>query len=320
VRFWKQQYNYGAAEGQLEQKWPQRYTASGRVAWTGRLYDTGTTGAMGNSRRRIYHGIWGSALFQSVYQSSANLWASLGLMPEWYLLIGALAASSLVGIWWRPLLIAAPLLALAMALSMAQAMAGAARASFVEARLSRGRLLRARILTAFLHLLQPLARLMGRMRHGMAPWRRRSVRRFAWPWPRTFSTWHESWRSGEQRLEDLEKALRDAGVVVLRGGDYDRWDLHLRGGMLGAARVRMTIEEHGSGKQMARYRAWPRWSTMGWMSAGACVLLAAGAGALHLWSACAVSGALAMALTAATVVECGAAVAALRGIVKTANS
>ena len=139
--------------------------------------------------------------------------------------------------------------------------------------------------------------------------------RFVWPWPRTFSVWYETWQSGEQRLESLEKQLRDQGVVVVRGGEYDRWDLELRGGVVGAARVRLTVEEHGSGKQMVRYRAWPKWTLRGWIAAGICAGAAAGAGADQLWTACAVLGALAIAMAARAMVECGAAMAAVGGTV-----
>ncbi len=37
-----------------------------------------------------------------------------------------------------------------------------------------------------------------------------------------------------------------AKAPALRGSDYDRWDLMVRGGMLGGARTRMTIEKHGA--------------------------------------------------------------------------
>ena len=32
----------------------------------------------------------------------------------------------------------------------------------------------------------------------------------------------------------------------MQGGDYDRWDLEIRGGLLGSLRTRMAIEEHGA--------------------------------------------------------------------------
>jgi hypothetical protein len=44
----------------------------------------------------------------------------------------------------------------------------------------------------------------------------------------------------------------------MRGGAFDRWDLEVLGGALGAVRVRTAIEEHGGGRQLLRVRAWPR--------------------------------------------------------------
>jgi hypothetical protein len=52
-------------------------------------------------------------------------------------------------------------------------------------------------------------------------------------------------------------ALVREGSVVRSGGDWDSWDLQVRGGMLGAARLRMAIEEHGAGRQLVRVRSWP---------------------------------------------------------------
>jgi GT2 family glycosyltransferase len=39
--FWKQQYGYGKAEAQLEDKWPQRCNALGHIGWAGRIYAPG---------------------------------------------------------------------------------------------------------------------------------------------------------------------------------------------------------------------------------------------------------------------------------------
>ena len=47
---------------------------------------------------------------------------------------------------------------------------------------------------------------------------------------------------------------------VVRGGDIDRWDIQVRLGPLGSARLRVAVEEHGQGRQLVRYRVWPRWS------------------------------------------------------------
>jgi hypothetical protein len=47
---------------------------------------------------------------------------------------------------------------------------------------------------------------------------------------------------------------------VVRGGGTDRWDMQVRLGPLGSARLRIAAEEHGQGRQLVRYRVWPRWS------------------------------------------------------------
>jgi hypothetical protein len=121
---------------------------------------------------------------------------------------------------------------------------------------------RRRALIGALHFLQPPARLAGRLRAGLSPWRRPHRRgvRLAVPWWRTMSVWSESWQSVEARLRRVEECLRNAAAPAWRGGEFDRWDLDVRGGPLGAARLRMVLEEHGAGKQMVRFRSWPRCS------------------------------------------------------------
>src|SRR5438128_1625147 len=79
----------------------------------------------------------------------------------------------------------------------------------------------------------------------------------ALPRPRKFTIWSERWQSSSTRLECLEATLRLHGVVVLRGGAFDRWDLEVRTGMFGGIRLLTAIEEHGSGKQVFRVRVWP---------------------------------------------------------------
>ena len=72
--------------------------------------------------------------------------------------MAAFAALSPLGLLWRPLLLALPFLGAAAAASLAQAFLGGARASFPSSGPGR---LRARAITAFLHLVQPLPRLGG---------------------------------------------------------------------------------------------------------------------------------------------------------------
>ena len=259
--YWRQQLNYGRAEADLERKWPQKYNAAGHLTWSGRLYGTGwLDAATWWARRRIYHGTWGSALFQSVYHVRPSWLWSLPAMPEWYLLIVLLGALSAMGAVWRPLLAAVPFLALAIAAPVSQAFVAARQAVDARPQLHDARRPRLVALTMFLHLLQPAARLYGRFCRGLTPWRRRGVHGVALPLPRIVTSWAESWSPPEDRLHGLEARLRRRGAVVLSGGDFDRWDCEVRGGVFGATRVRLLVEEHGQGRQLARFRVWPRCS------------------------------------------------------------
>src|SRR5204863_9148075 len=127
--------------------------------------------------------IWGSGLFQSADPVHPSVLGALPLMPEWYLIIAGLAAGSLLGIIWRPLLLALPLLVLAVGALLFHAATGGARAARPYAADGRLRRMKRCTLTQLLHLLQPLARLSGRIGHGLTPWRRRTVvTRRALPW------------------------------------------------------------------------------------------------------------------------------------------
>jgi hypothetical protein len=223
--YWKQQVGYGKAEALLERKWPEQYNAAGHVVWAGRLYGGGLTHALTWRPGRIYQGTWGTGLFQSLYQPAPGVVRSLPLMPEWYLVVLALAGLSGVGALWPPLQLAVPLLAAAAGAPVAQAAASAARASFSDAparRLARW----ARYgLTALLHLAQALARLRGRLRHGLTPWRRRGLAGLAPPLPRRSAVWSERrWRLHEevdvvgQHLQRLDLAPQRGGLLAQQPG------------------------------------------------------------------------------------------------------
>jgi len=259
----KQQFEYGKAEALLERKWPERYNRAGHLAWAGRVYGNGVSKARGARRWKIYYGTWGQGLFQSVYQRSPGMLGSLPLMPEWYLVIGVLAFVAAMGALWTPLLLALPLFVVAAGALVFEAAMGGARAAVGRHSESRTTRLRMRLLTACLWLSQPAARLGGRLRHGLAPWRRRSASQLALPLPRTTSVWSEQWRSPDARLQRVESELLETKAVVERGHDFARWDLQVRGGGLGSARMRMAVEEHGAGRQQIRFRVWPRFSRVG---------------------------------------------------------
>lgn len=310
--YWKQQLGYGQAEALLERKWPEKYNGAGHLTWAGRLYGLGLPRSLNWLRGRIYQGPGGSAPFQALYQPAPGVVWSLSLMPEWYLAIAVLAGLTALGVTWSPLLLAGPLLALAVGALLVQAALGAARASFPSA--PRGRLTRwrLRLLTSALYLLQPLARLLGRWRAGLVPWRRRGVRGVTWPLPGAASLWSERWRSTTDWLATLDTALRATGASVRGGGDYDHWDLEARDGVLGTARALLVVEEHGGGRQLVRVRWWPRYSPSVLLLGLPLVALATGAAASGAPSVGILFAALAVVLVLRALHECAVAIGALR--------
>lgn len=259
--YWKQQYNYGRAEGLLEDKWPEKYNSAGHIVWSGKIYSKGPT--HGGGRSQIYQGVWGTAPFQRLYNPASHGILVLPLMPEWYLAVLFLGFLSFMGIWWTPLYIVFPFFAGAILATLFQAFISAENATFMTDDHLRFKRIQLKSITFFLHLIQPLARLLGRIRHGLTPWRMRGMPKLLLPWFQTYTLWSEQWRPTESWLTNLELSLKDHDISLIRGGDYDRWDLSVHGGLLGAVRLLMAIEEHGSGKQLLRFRLRPRISRMG---------------------------------------------------------
>ena len=172
--------------------------------------------------------------------------------------------------------------------------------------------MRRRLLTAALHLIQPLARLRGRLTEGLTPWRRRGTPRPAPLWPVTGAVWSERWQEQDQRLHAMEEGLRADGACVLRGGRHARWDLEVRSGFFGAARLLMGVEQHAGGKQLIRLRWWPTVPPRGPLLTLCFTALTAGAARDHAWGAALLMGLGALVLAGRTLEQCTAAMATVR--------
>jgi hypothetical protein len=230
-------------------------------------------------------------------------------MPEWYLVIALLALVSLTGVFWTPALLAAPLLAGAIGALLVDAGLGAARARF-ESHTHTASL---RALTGLLYLLQPLERLRGRLMYGLTPWRRRGESALVLPREREETFWSERWQGTEERVNAIERSLREQGAVVRSGGPWDRWDLGARGGMLGSARLRLAIEEHGAGHQLVRARVWPHVSRRIFALLSLLVAVTAFAAIEGRSSVGILFGVSVLAILARAIYECAVSVAAVRG-------
>jgi len=69
--------------------------------------------------------------------------------------------------------------------------------------------------------------------------------------------WRDEREAPEETLRKLQTQLVHAGAIARAGGEFDSWDLEVRGGALGRSRLLLAVEEHAPGKQLLRFRIFP---------------------------------------------------------------
>ncbi len=253
-RYWKQQVGYGKAEALLENKWPNKYNSLGQMKWLGRIYGRGIPLDFASLFvGRVYQGVWGSAPYQSLYQPRGSFW-SLLLMPEWYLVTGTVGALFMLSIGWFPWLVLGPALLLAIILPALQAAENVRRTRIPKDDKVLSSAFKVKTMLAFLNIVQPLARLDGRLRGGLRPWRRHGPRARPRFRPATMKMWRDKREPAEATLNRLEHKSRAMGLLVRSGGEFDSWDLEIRQGILGGVRMLLAVEEHAPGKQLLRFK------------------------------------------------------------------
>ena len=264
----KQQAEYGKAEALLERKWPEKL----QPQRPSRLGGPHVRRLAPARRRRRPRSATAPGAPTSSSRSTTARRARSGRfrsMPEWYLLIAWLAVLAIVGVFEHPLVpwtAGAPVRIEPAPRSCATALScltlsAAQRASTRRApRPSLSAFRRSRWSCSSL---QPAARLAGRLRCGLTPWRRRGDLVVGWPWPRRRSIWSEHWRPPSDRL--ARARARSARPVhgVVRGGEFDRWDIHVRVRSARPPRAcALRSRSTGRGRQLVRARVRPRWSRL----------------------------------------------------------
>ena len=102
---------------------------------------------------------------------------------------------------------------------------------------------------------------------------------------------------------------------MLRGGRHDRWDLEVRSGFFGAARLILGVEDHPDRHQMLRLRWWPDVPVRGPILTLVFAALTYSAAHDHAWVAAAVLGLGAGFFTWRTLEQCTAAMSTVRDAV-----
>jgi glycosyltransferase involved in cell wall biosynthesis len=150
--FLRQQGGYGRSEALVEARHPDRFTRAGTARWRGRIYNAALAPA---GRQYIYRGTYGTAPYQSVYRGGGH---SIDLAHQVGVPVAMIAtAVGLAGVLFTPLAIPAVcgLLFLGSLLVI----------DFFRCRPPTGQGWRFRMTVATMHLLQPLVRAWGRLRH-----------------------------------------------------------------------------------------------------------------------------------------------------------
>ncbi|HEX8677973.1 MAG TPA: glycosyltransferase, partial [Segetibacter sp.] len=222
--YWKQQQGYGKAEALLECKWPEKYNGFGHLTWAGRIYGNGFTLPINVKNGKVFYGTWGSALFQSVYQPAEGFLNCIPLMPEWYLLSVLCGGMAGLGFLWAPLLVLWPVFIASIAVIVIQGVISAVDNTALTKHQERN--WKYLSLIVLLHIIQPLARLRGRIKHGLTPWRIRgakaSLQNLTFFKPKILTYWNEaSWKANETWLEEIEQNIIGLKARVKRGGDFD---------------------------------------------------------------------------------------------------
>jgi glycosyltransferase involved in cell wall biosynthesis len=149
----RQQRGYGAAEALLVRKHPEYFNSIGGSLWQGRIYSPAKLGLV-TRRDMIYHGTFGSGLFQSIYSGGPNHAPMLLTSLEYHVcvtlpLLTLSAAFAGVKSW-----LLVPLGITSLLLSLALCVAAAWQADLPR----RKRRSRSRPLVALLFFLQPVVR------------------------------------------------------------------------------------------------------------------------------------------------------------------
>ena len=302
--YWKQQIGYGEGETWLMAHHPDKFL-DGRMLWRGRIYSP-LPFVRSLWSTRVNAGVWGTAAFPSVYRTDVHPFAFLPNSIKWQAIsyaltaAGAVVAASRNHIWAAALLLGGGLVGVAATLAKNIAYAMRSEVDSLE-----GNKLWYRSTLAYLHFIQPLARLRGRIRGVLSPpevalppsepqTSRGPRPSLAEAWRALLLIsgnvtedrfWGESWTSADRVLTQLADWLRRSRAVrtieIDEGWSDDR-DVSVFVDRWAWLDVRALVEEHGSGKSLVRMSTHLRPTMFGVVAAvglGAVLLAGAATGA-----------------------------------------
>jgi glycosyltransferase involved in cell wall biosynthesis len=275
--YFKQQGGYGEAEALLRFKHLNYFDASGSARWRGTIYGQ-PRGEFSLAREVVYHGVFGTGFFQSIYRGSQPAWLGLVGSLEW---VGLSLAVLLISLE-IPVIRIVPLLMVAVTLIRAMMHMASAR---LEPRFDS---VLARLLIFYLALSQPLVRGWARyftwlkekktpssvalskeeMPHEPPPFFKSSQ----------VSFWSESGGEREQLLAEAERVLDQEGWKFTIDTGWTNWDFQIFVNRWWHVRVRTLTEIYPHGRRLTRAGinlSPSTFSILFWASAGTVTLILA---------------------------------------------
>jgi GT2 family glycosyltransferase len=276
----KQQRGYGAAEALLKYKHPDKFNTLGASHWRGRIYGGETIGVR-LGQDVIYHGLFGTGLFQTIYRRPASMVVMMMTSIEWHLLSAFVAV---LGLAFPPLM----WVALCMFLTPPILSAVAAW----QAPKPRHAHWLSKSLIAYLHFRQPISRGWARysvrlkqkvMRRETSGYRRRHRLPFD---PHDRDTLRY-WSNENGRLMLLDKILEEikaAGWKVRVDSGWNGWDMEVYGSRYVKVRITTATEHHHNVGKLTRVRTQPLMSHFcSALSIASCILTALLLLQTYLW-------------------------------------
>jgi O-antigen biosynthesis protein len=287
--YWRQQVGYGEGERWLMAHHPEKFL-DGIMLWRGRIYSP-LPFVRSLWGERINAGVWGTAAFPSVYRTDVHPFAFLPHSVRWQVLsiLLTLAGVGVAAIgghaWAATLLFGAG--SIGIAATLFKNLAYAVRSDVDSL---KGNRLWYRAVVAYLHLIQPFARMSGQIRGILSPpevtqpvaqRRTSSGPRPSWAeaWRALLLIcgsvsedryWSETWTTNDRVLSQLTDWLRRSRAVrtieVDPGWSHDR-DVSVLVGRWAWLDARAVIEDHGGGKSLMRLSTYLRPTSFGIVSA-----------------------------------------------------
>ncbi len=306
--YWRQQVGYGEGERWLLAHHPEKFL-DGRMLWRGRIYSP-LPFVRSLWSERINAGVWGTAAFPSVYRADLHPFAFLPHSVNWQVISAAL---TLIGVavaatgdhpWAAIILLASGIVGLAWTIGKNVSYAWRSDVGSLP-----GHPLYYRVVVAYLHFIQPFARVRGIIRgilsppEVMEPVGPRQTSRG--PTPSIRETlrallllsggvtenqyWSERWTNTERLLTQFTEWLRKSRAVraieIDQGWSPDR-DISVLVGRWAWLDTRALVEEHSAGRALLRMNMSLRPTTAGAVSAvaiAAAVVVATSAGLALRW-------------------------------------